>query len=111
METSSRSWLAGLMTKSTAPARIALMAASMGAMRSLDDDGRHARQGADTVEHGHAVGSRHYEIEQHQGDARTISAFQDVQGLLAALGGLVLVPEAFDGLFENAALGRIVVND
>ncbi len=38
-------------------------------------------------------------------------AVEDLQGLLAALGGLGLVAETLDGFFEDAALGGIVVDD
>ena len=68
METSSRSGLTGLTTKSTAPARMAEMAASMppwavctmaGGFRGRE---RMARQ------HRHAVGPGHDEIEQDEAD-------------------------------------------
>ena len=53
----------------------------------------------------------HDEIEQDQGDGRRVRALEDLQGLLAALGGLGLVAETLDGFFEDAALGWIVVDD
>ena len=43
--------------------------------------------------------------------AAAIGALEDLQGLLAAVGGLGLVAETLDGFFEDAALGGIVVDD
>ena len=43
--------------------------------------------------------------------APRIGALEDLQGLLAALGGLGLVAETLDGFFEDATLGGIVVDD
>ena len=63
------------------------------------------------VEHLHAVDAGHDEVEQHEGDGARVGTFEDLQGLLAALGGLGVVAEALDGFFENAALGGIVVDD
>ena len=81
------------------------------AVRGLHDDGRRAGLLRDAPQHLHAVHAGHDEVEQHEGDGAMIRAFQDVQGLLAALGGLGLVAETLDGFFEDAALGGIVVDD
>ena len=62
-------------------------------------------------QHLHAVEAGHDEVEQDQGDGGAIGPLEDLQGLLAALGGPGLVAETLDGFFENAALGRIVVDD
>ena len=43
--------------------------------------------------------------------APLVRAFEDLQGLLAALGGLGLEAETLDGFFEDATLGWIVVDD
>ena len=51
------------------------------------------------------------EVEQHKGDIPMLGRFEDLQGLLAGAGGLSPEAQALDGLFENATLGRVVVDD
>ena len=111
IDTSRRSGEVGLTTKSAAPARMAAIAASiepcavwtmMGGVPGLE---------ARRPQHLGAVDAGHDEIEQDQGDAAAVGALQDLDGLLAALGGPGLVAETLDGFFEDAALGWIVVDD
>ena len=111
IETSSRSGEVGLTTKSTAPARIALMAASIEPCAVCTMTGGHAGLGGDALQHLDAVDAGHHEVEQDEGDGAAIRALEDLQGLLAALGGLGLEAETLDGFFEDAALGGIVVDD
>ena len=66
---------------------------------------------ADTVENRHAVHAGHYEVEQDQADEAVVRAFQELQRLLAGTTGLGLEAEPFDRFFEDAALGRIVIDD
>ena len=82
------------------------------AVRGLHDDGRGAglRRRA-RLKHLHAVDAGHDEVEQDEGDGAAIGALEDLQGLLAALGGLGLVAETLDRFFEDAALGWIVIDD
>ena len=110
IDTSRRSGEAGLMTKSTAPRRMAPMAASIEPLRGEHDD-RRARFAFETIENAHAVEAGHDEIEQHEGDGGPVRPFQQLEGLLAGIRRSRLKAEALDGLFENAALGRIVVDD
>ena len=65
-ETSSRSGLAGLTTKSTAPARMALMAVSIEPCAVCTMIGGVPGFSASAVEDGHAVDAGHDEIEQHE---------------------------------------------
>ncbi len=39
------------------------------------------------LEHLHAVDAGHDEVEQDEGDGRAVGTLEDLQGLLAALGG------------------------
>ena len=50
-------------------------------------------------------------VEQDQRDPGVIGPLEDLQRLLATLGGAGLVAETADGFFEDATLGRIVVDD
>ena len=111
METSSRSGLTGLTTKSTAPARIAVMAASMrpwavctmaGGLRGKGAHGREDRQ---------AVHARHDEVEQDKGDIARAVGLERGERLLAAIGAGDVIAEPLDGLFENTTLGGVVVDD
>ena len=68
IETSSRSGEVGLTTKSTAPARMALMAASMEPCAVCTMIGRGARLWREAPQHLHAVDAGHDEIEQDEGD-------------------------------------------
>ena len=111
MDTSSRSGEAGLTTKSTAPARMALMAASIEPCAVCTMTGGLPGLAARRFEHLDAVDAGHDEIEQDQRDGRVIGALQDLERLLAALGGPGLEAETLDGFFEDAALGWIVVDD
>ena len=111
METSRRSAEVGLTTKSTAPARMALMAVSIEPCAVCTMTGGLAGLRRDAPQHLHAVHARHDEVEQHEGDGALLGGFEDLQSLLAALGGLGVVAEALDGLFEDAALGGIVIDD
>ena len=111
IDTSSRSGEAGLMTKSTAPSAHGVDRGIDRAVRGLHDDGRKARLALELLEHGHAVDAGHDEIEQHEGDVGALGTFEHLEGLLAGVRGLGFKAEALDGLFENAALGRIVVDD
>ena len=40
-----------------------------------------------------------------------LGAFENLEGLVAGAAGLGLEAETLDRLFENAALGRIVIDD
>ena len=111
METSSRSIEVGLTTKSTAPARMAVIAVSIEPLAVCTIMGGVDGFCAAALQDLHAADAGHHEVEQHEGDGAGVRPFQDLQGLLATLGGLGLVAETLDGLFENAALGRIVIDD
>jgi hypothetical protein len=63
------------------------------------------------LEHGHAADAGHHEIEQHERDGVSLGAFEQLDRLLTGVGGARFETEPFDGLFENAALGRIVIDD
>ena len=111
METSRRSAEVGLMTKSTAPARIAEMAVSIEPCAVCTMTGGLAGMGAMR---------RSTSMPSMPGMTRSSStraieplsdASHDLDSLLAALGGLGVVAEALDGFFEDAALGGIVVDD
>ena len=82
-----------------------------GAVGGLHDDWGRAGLGADALEHGHAVGAGHDEIEQDDGDGRAFRAFEDLEGVFSALGGADVVAQPLDHLFKDAALGRIVIDD
>ena len=64
-----------------------------------------------SIENGHAVYAGHNEIEQDEGNRRALVTFKNLEGLFAGTAGLGLKAEPFDGLFENAALGWIVIDD
>src|SRR5262245_7322526 len=81
------------------------------AVGGLDDDGRRAGLGGEPPQHLGAVHAGHDEVEQNQRDAAAIGPVEDLQGLLAAVGSSGAVAEAPDRLFEDAALGWIVVDD
>ena len=68
IETSSRSGEAGLMTKSTAPRRMALIAVSMEPCAVCTMIGGHAWNVADAIENRHSVDAGHDEVEQHERD-------------------------------------------
>ena len=70
IETSSRSGLAGLTTKSTAPARMAPIALSIEPLAVEHDDRRERGLALQLGQHGGAVGAGHDEIEQHEADRR-----------------------------------------
>ncbi len=59
----------------------------------------------------HAVEAGHDEIEKDEGERGAVGAFEQLQRLFAGVGGLGLEAHPLDGLFENATLGRIVVDD
>ena len=80
-------------------------------MRRLHYDGRRALLRREAFQHLHAVDAGHDVVEQDERDGATIRALEDLQGLLAALGGPGLVAETLDCFFEDATLGRIVVDD
>ncbi len=82
-----------------------------GAVRCLHDDRRGAGLGGKPLQHLDAVHAGHDEIEQDEGDGAAIRPLEDLQGLLAALGRLGLEAETLNGFFEDATLGRIVVDD
>ena len=110
-ETCSRSGLAGLTTKSAAPARMAETTLSMPPWAVCTMTGMvaagfaHARQDAEPVEIGH------HQIEHHAVDAGAVGAGEQVGGLVAALGQQGPVAETLHHGFEQAALDRIVIDD
>ena len=79
-------------------------------VRGLHDHGRAGGERRDPAQHLDAVHARHDEVEQHERDG-PLGAFDDLQGLLAALGGLGVVAQTLDQLFEDATLGGIVIDD
>ena len=111
METSSRSGLTGLTTKSTAPARMAVMAASMLPWRSARWPAAcfGSERMADST--ANAVGAGHDEVEQDKADVARGVGLERGERLVAALGGRDVIAEPLDGLFENTTLGRVVVDD
>ena len=80
-------------------------------MRGLHDDRRHAWLVGDAVEHRHAIDTWHNKVEEHEGNATVIRAFENLQGLVAGTASLGLEAKTFDRLFENTTLGRIVIDD
>jgi hypothetical protein len=58
-----------------------------------------------------AVGARHHEIEQNEGDGAGVGAKEDIEGLVTGGGGAGLVAKPLDDFFENTTLGRIVIDD
>ena len=111
MDTSSRSGLTGLTTKSTAPARMAAMAASMLPPAVCTMVGYFRGNGPHGRKHRHAAGSPHNEVEQDEGDVAQGVRFQRGNRLVAAFGLRNGIAEALDGLFENTALSRVVADD
>src|SRR5207244_8615397 len=75
------------------------------------DDRRGAGLRREPPEDLHAVDAGHDVVEQDQGDGGAIRALEDLQGLLATLGGPGLEAETLDDLFEDATLSGIVVDD
>ena len=111
IDTSRRSIEVGLTTKAAAPARMAEMAASiepcavwtmMGGVPGLE-----ASRPKTSVPFmpGMTRSSKTRATPPRSGPSRIL------QGLLAALGGPGLVAETLDCFFEDATLGRIVVDD
>ena len=111
IDTSRRSGEVGLTTKSAAPARMAVMAASIEPCAVCMMIGGVPGFGRSAPQDLHAVHAGHDVVEQDQGDGAAIGALEDLQGLLAALGGPGLEAETLDRFFEDATLGWIVVDD
>ena len=103
IDTSRRSGLAGLTTKSTAPARMAEIAVSIDPCAVCTMMG-HPGLGGDALHDAHAVDTGHDEVEEHEGDAAVVFALEDLEGMIAGPAGLGLEAETFDRLFENTAL-------
>ncbi len=80
------------------------------AVRGLHDD-RRDRLALQPLEHRHAVDAGHDEIEEDERDRAAIGPFEHFESLLSGVRGFGFEAEALDGLFEDAALGRIIVND
>jgi len=80
-------------------------------VRGLDDDRGDARPLREPLEDGHAVDARHHEVEQHEADRAAVRPLEDLDGLLAGIGGSGLEALPLDHLFQDATLGRIVVDD
>ena len=62
-------------------------------------------------EDGHTVRIGHHKIEKNEGDIARVAGLQCGERCFAALGGLNRVAEALRRLFENTALGRVVIDD
>jgi hypothetical protein len=77
----------------------------------LHDDRERSGLVADALEYGHAVGAGHDEIEENEAQAFGFGAFEDGNGLIAALSNPCLVSETLYHLFENATLGWVVIDD
>ena len=73
----------GLTTKSTAPARMALMAASIEPCAVCTMIGGMPGLRRDAFEHLHAVDAGHDEVEQDERDGGRVRPLEDLQGLLA----------------------------
>ena len=110
-DTCSRSALAGLTTKSVAPARITDTTLSMPPWAVCTITGNveagvaHARQDAEAVEVGH------HQVENDAVDARCIGSGEQLDRGIAAFGDDRLIAETLDHGFEEATLNRIVVDD
>ena len=111
IETSSRSGLAGLTTKSTAPARIALIAVSIEPwavctmIGGMPGFGRARSSTAMPSVPGMTRSSSTRRDRWPSGPSRIC------EGLIAALGDPGLVAEPLDHFFEDATLGGIVIDD
>ncbi len=75
---------------------------------SLNDGGVAAR--AHGGEDGHTVRIGHHKVEKNEGDLARVAGCSAASAS-AALGGLNRVAEALRRLFENTALGRVVIDD
>jgi hypothetical protein len=105
----SRSGEAGLTTKSTAPARMAVTDRIDAALRGLDDDRRLDRAFAESFQHVEAIDAGHDQIEDHHMDVA--AAFEPVERGLAAVHRRRLMAEPAHGRFQQATLDGVVVDD
>ena len=111
IETSSRSGEAGLMTKSSGTGAHRVDGGVDRTVRGLYDDRRNAGLLREAVENGHAVDAGHDEIEENERDGAMIRTLEDLDRLFAGIGGFGFEALALDHLFQDAALGRIVIDD
>ena len=111
IDTCRRSAPTGLTTKSSAPARIAEMTASIEPCAVWTMVGTLRPVSRSRVSTAMPSRSGHDEVENHQVDRRRLVRLEPRQRLVAALGRLRGVAEAPHERLEQPALDRVVVND